>query len=794
MLFNYLKIALRHHRKNKLYAGINIIGLAIGISCVLLAFLYLKDENSFDRFHHQNPHLYRITTAVTQPGGSPQWTGSTGQLHGPAFKAQVPEIIAYTRVMGGDIYGDIIAGNKVLKQQLLFVAPGFFQVFSFPLVKGDSATALNDIGSAVITESTALKYFNRTDVTGELLRMDADPSARRLGKPLVISGVVKDPPIHSSIRFDVLLPFRFMQLSFNDTDWNNVYLSTFVVTRPDATINTVTQQLNRVGAAYAKDNNTTALRFGLQRITDIHLHPLYSPDGNREGGVINGSNPVFAWIFIGIAVFILVMAGINFINITLAGSLRRSKEVGVRKINGSSSIQIINQFLTESALLCAIALLLAFLMAAAALPVFNELSGKAIAIQAILQPLTGLAAAGLLLFIIALTGAYPAYVLAKFSAIKAFSGHQPLTGRNIPGRILIVTQFSLAVFFLIVTALFYRQMDYVQSKDLGYRPEQVVVTHISGDRNLKQVQDILKNELASEPGITGLSFGGERGGASAVHLHDKEIAAVHRVIDKNYLAALGITLKEGRNFTNNWSNGVIVNEAFVKAAGLQNPIGTPIRTDEYFDKEMRTITGVVKDFHAGSLRERIAPMVMIMSPWYGGDVWIKLDPRRQQAALTAVAAAYKKALPETAFTYSFLNDLNAQEYAQDQRWKVIIRWAALLSVLICCSGLFGLAHIATHQRMKEIGIRKILGAGVTSIITLFSKEFLQLVAIAFITAAPLAWIVIHRWLQGFAYHTGISAWIFVATGSFTLLIALATVSFQVIRAVGANPLKHLNAG
>lgn len=790
MLANYVKIAIRHHRKNKLYAGINIIGLAIGLSCVLLAFLYLKDENSFDRFHQQNPHLYRVTTAITQPDGSAQRTGSTGQLHGPAFKAQVPEITAYSRVMGGDIYGDIIAGNKVLKQQLLFVDADFFRIFSFPLIKGDSATALSDIGSAVITESTALKYFNRTDVVGELLRMDADPSARRLGKPLVISGVVKDPPLHSSIRFDLLLPFRFMQLSFNDTDWNNVYLSTFVVTRPDAAMNTVIQQLNRVAAAHT---NST-LTFGLQPVTDIHLHPLYSPDGNREGGVINGSNPVFAWIFMGIAVFILVMAGINFINITLAGSLKRSKEVGVRKINGSSSTQIISQFLTESALLCAVALLLAFLLTASALPVFNELAGKAISIGAILHPVIGLAAAGLLLFIIALTGAYPAYVLARFSAIKAFSGSLQLTGRNIPGRILIVTQFSLAVFFLLVTVLFYRQMDYVQSKDLGYHPEQVVVTHISGDRDLKQVQDILKNELVNEPGIAGLSFGGDRGGATAVHLHDKEIPAIHRVIDKNYLPTLGITLLEGQNFTDNWSNGVIVNEAFVKAAGLQTPIGTPIRTDEYFDKEIRTITGVVKDFHAGSLRERIAPMVMIMSRWYGGDVWMKVDPRRQQASLAALAAAYKKALPETAFTYSFLNDLNAREYAQEQRWKVIIRWAALLSVLICCSGLSGLAHIATHQRMKEIGIRKILGAGMTSIVTLFSKEFLQLVAIAFITAAPLAWIVIHRWLQGFAYHTGISAWIFIATGSFTLLIALATVGFQVIRAVGVNPLKNLNAG
>lgn len=792
MLLNYFKIALRHHRKNKLYARINIIGLAIGICCVLLAFLYWQDENSFDRFHEQNPHLYRITSTVTQPGGSALLTGNTGQPHGPVFQAQVPEITAYTRVMGGDIYGDIIAGNKVLKQQLLFVDPGFFQVFSFPLLKGDSATALQDIGSAVITESTALKYFNHTDVVGELLRMDADPSARQLGKPLVVSAVVKDPPRHSSIQFDILLPFRFMQLSFNDNDWNNMYLSTFVTTRPDADITTVTRQLNRVQAAHAKGNNAPALTFGLQRITDIHLHPLYSPEGSREAGVINGSNPAFAWIFMGIAIFILVMAGINFINITLAGSLKRVKEVGVRKINGSSSMQIIGQFLAESALLCGAALLLAFLLAATTLPVFNTLTGKVIVPWALLHPFIVLAAAALLVLIVMFTGAYPAHVLAKFSAIKAFSGRTHLTGNNIQGRVLIVAQFSLAVFFLIVTTLFYRQMDYVQSKDLGYHPEQVVVTHINGDRNLQQAQDILRNELMNEPGITGLSFGGEHGGVSAVHLPGKNINAIHRVIDHHYLAVMGITLKEGQNFGPNWSDGVIVNETFVKAAGLRHPIGTRVSTDEYFDKELRTITGVVKDFHTGSLREPIAPMVMIMSKWFGGNVWLKLDPRRQSASLAALAKAYKKAMPETAFTYSFLNDLNAREYAQDQRWKVVIQWAALLSVLICTTGLFGLAHIATHQRMKEIGIRKILGAGVSSIVALFSKEFLQLVAIAFIIATPVSWIAMNQWLQGFAYHTNMSAWIFIATGSFTLFVALATISIQVIRAVGANPVKHLH--
>lgn len=793
MFINYTKIALRHHWKNKLYGGINVFGLAVGITAVLLAVLYLKNEHSFDGFHQQNPHLYRITTTVTPPGGAGQLSGNTGQLQGPVFKAQVPEITAYSRVMGGDIYGDMLAGDKVLKQQLLFADESFLQVFSFPLLKGDPATALRDVGSVVITERTALKYFNRTDVVGQMLRMDADPSARQLGKPLVITGVVANPPTLSSIQFDVLLPFRFLQLSFTDNDWNNLYLSTFVVTRADASPAKVAAQLNRVQAGYAKGKDQPALHFGLQPVTDIHLHPLYAPGGSREGGVINASNPAFSYIFGGIAVFILLMAGINFINITLAGSLKRIKEVGVRKINGSSGIQIISQFLVESGLLCAVAMLLALLFTFLTLPLFNALAGTAIPFGAIGTPLILLSCIGLLAGIVLLTGVYPAYVLARFSAMRAFSGKAALSGRNPLGRALIVTQFSLAVFFLLVTVLFYRQMTYIQTKDLGYHPEQVVVTHINGDRDLQQVQQVLKNELGNEPGITQLSFGGERGGLSAVQLGDRQIQAVHRVIDKNYLPALGITLTSGQNFTDTWSGGVIVNEAFVKAAGLTQPLGTPVRTDEYFDKEMRTITGVVKDFHAGSLREQIAPMVMIMNKWYGGSIWLKVAPNRQKQALAALTNAYKKALPETAFTYSFLDDLNAREYVQEQRWQQIIGWATLLSLLICCVGLFGLAHIATHQRMKEIGIRKILGAGMTHIVGLFSKDFLRLVMIAFIVAAPPAWIAMHQWLQGFAYRTDISVWIFIGTALGTLLMALATVSFQVVRAVGVNPVKNLRA-
>jgi len=791
MFTDYLKAALRNHRRNRLYTAINVIGLAIGITAVLLAILYIKDENSFDAFHTHHKDLYRITTTITQDNNT-QTTGGTGQVHGPAFKAQVPEVQDFVRVMGGDIYGDVTANNKVLQQQLLFVDEHFFNLFSFQLLKGDPQTALQDIGGAVITESTALKYFNRIDVVGQLLSMNADPSARKLGKPLVVTAVVKDPPRNSSIRFDVLLPFRFMQLSFEDTDWRNLYLSTFVLLQPGADLSAVSRKLNNT----RKD---ASLRFGLQNITDMHLHPLYvgADADSKEGGIINGSKPIFSWLFLGIAIFILLMAGINFINISLAGSLKRIKEVGIRKINGSSNVQMMLQFLLESAVLCLAAFLLALLLTWGALPTFNQLTGKDLILAQVLDiSLLGYCIV-VLAGIVLLTGVYPSYVLSGLKPVQALAGKQKLLGRNMLGRMLIVLQFSLAIFLLLFTLLFYRQMNYVRTKDLGYNPQQIIRAYIGGEPDLPKVKALLKNELLKQPAVKMVSFGGTRSGTSQVKVNGSSTAAAHMVIDEDYLPAMGITLSAGRNFSTAYATdktgGAIVNEAFVKAAGLTDPIGKQIHTDEYFDKDVKTIVGVVKDFHTGSLREHIQPTVMIMSSWFGRTIWLKLAPTGQQHALAAFEAAYKKALPDAVFSYSYLDQLNMQEYAQELRWKKIINIATVLSILICCAGLFGLAHIATHQRIKEIGIRRVLGADVMSIVTLFSKNFLQLVGIAFIIASPVAWGAMNSWLQHFAYRVPLNGWIFLAAGAFALLIALGTITLQVCRAVVLAPVRNLSA-
>lgn len=804
MIANHLKIAFRYLWQNRLYTTINIAGLGIGIACVFLALLYIRDERDYDGFHQQSPYLYRITTTLAENSAAELRTvAGTGQVQGPAFKAAIPEIKDFVRIHGGDIYGDVLAGGKALSLQLLFTDDRFFEVFSFPFLTGDKQSALKDINGVVITESTARKFFNRTSVVGQVLEMVADPSASRLGKPMIITGVIKDPPANSSIQFDILLNMRFMQLSFTDDNWLSPYLGTFVVLDPHADPAKVVQKFNQVHAQHAAqqlaDNKKRYgydphISYGLQDIRDIHLHPLYVGNGNREAGVINGSTPVSSFIFGGIAFFILLMACFNFINISIASALKRAREVGVRKVNGGSRYQIIIQFLVESSVVVVLAFLCAMIIVLFALPLFNKLSGKSLLftdmISVYLVPFFFL----LLFTVILFTTVYPAYILSGFNPAKVLYGHQPLSSRYRSHRVLVVFQFTLSIFLIIATLLFYQQMEYIRTKDLGYNPRQVIRTHIPGNRDIKAAKELISNELAAEPSLLSLSFGGTRS-PEPVKVNNREISAMHQVADENFLQTMEISLKAGRNFSSLFpadkTSGAIVNEAFVKAAGIESPIGTMVHTSDYFNKEVRTIIGVVKDYHAGPLREKIEPMVMIMNDWYDGAVWMRYRPGQQARAVAALEKAFNKTLPGAVFKYDYLDALNAKAYSEEQHWKEVTGLAALLSVFICCLGLFGLTHLAIHRRIKEIGVRKVMGASVGGITLLLSRDFLKLVIYAFMIASPLAWWAMQQWLQQFAYHIEISGWLFVLAGMLAILIALISVAGQAIRAAIANPLKSL---
>ncbi len=807
MIQNYIKIIFRHLWKDKLYSIINVAGLATAITCILLAVMYWNNEHNFDNFHTNNPNLYRITTTLIEQKGAKAVTyGTTGQVQGLAFKEAVPEIKNYTRIMGGEIYNDVSTEDKTLHLNSLFVDDSFFQVFTFQLLKGNIHTALRDINSVVITKSTALRFFNRVDVVGEVLQMNADPSFQKLGKPLVISAVVDDPPRNSSIQFDALFPFDFMGLSFKDTNWLNAYLGTFVVLESNANIDLVKQKFNLVFESLAKDQvaanfksygYNAEISYGLQPLTDVHLNAFHQTSSNTESGIVNVSKPVYSYIFIGVALFILLMATINFINLSIANSLKRAKEVGVRKITGGNRWHILMEFLGESAIVCTISFIVALFILNSLLPLFNNLTDKLFLFTEILEIGLILLLLCVFLFIIILTGLYPALVLSNFKATEVLYNKQSLKGSNLFGRSLVVFQFSLGVFFLISALAYRNQMEYISTKDLGYNPNQIISTSITGNRDYEAIGRLLKIQLSSESSVKSVAHF-RKGFSGKVDANNIRFDALHQQADEAYYPLLEIPILAGRNFSTDSpaesKNAVIVNQAFIKQSGLTDPIGQSIKifaNEEY--SERKTIIGIVKDYHLGSLREPIKPIVVSMNRIPYGSILVKFNKSKQKEALTVLENVYKKAMPDAVFKYDFLNELNARQYEQDIRWQKVVNMATIISFIICSLGLFGLAHLSTNQRIKEIGIRKVLGATVTDITIRLSADFLKLVLISLLIAIPIAWWVISLWLQEFAYRMEMGSTIFIIACLSTFKIALFTVSFQAIKAALMNPVKSLRS-
>jgi putative ABC transport system permease protein len=772
MIRNYFKSTLRHLLKSKLYSFINVAGLAAGVTCTLLAVLYWKDEHSFDKFHKSNPDLYRITTSLrADKEGNRATVGTTGQVQGPAFAAAVPEIKNYVRVLGGDFGLNLIYENKILPLRALFVDTSFFNVFTFNFLTGNPSTALKDINSVVITESTARKFFNSINSVGKIFTMESDPSYEKLKKPLIVSAVVKDPPGNSSLQFDVLFTFEFMHLSFEDKNWLNTYLGTFVVLHPAASLHAVTEKFNKIYEIHAKEqinslefNNygfDPEIKYGLQPMADVHFNTYLTTGGFNEGRVINSSNPVYSYAFMGIALFILLMAAINFINISVAGSLKRAKEVGVRKISGGNAMQIILQFLIESTILCFASFLLSLVLMDILLPVFNSVTGKQLYLSAIIDWKLITYFVAVLLFVILLTGFYPAFVLSRFKATEGLYNKQKLGGRNLFGRGLVILQFSLAVFLMMATIVYISQMSYIRGKDLGYNPSSIIRTEVYGDRDYKSIISYLKNELAREPSLKTVSFG-NNGGFEDIDVNNRSFKAMRKGVDANYLSLMQIPVLAGRNLSDDHGEdtrrSVIVNQSFVKAANLQQPIGQTILINRHYDSSYKRIVGVIRDFHFHSLREPIRPMVMYIPETAEGSavIWAKFEKVNQQKAIAAVERIYRSAMPKALYRFNFIDELNAREYILEQRWLRVINFASTVAIILCSLGLFGLAHLAAQRRIKEVGIRKTLGATVSNITSLLTKDFLKLVIVALAIALPIAWWIMNNWLQDFAYRIGIT--------------------------------------
>ena len=652
----------------------------------------------------------------------------------------------------------------------------------------------------MLSEDLAKKKFNTTDAAGKVMMIKEDSTF----VPYKVTAVAKRCPQNSSIQFDMLLPFKESEADAMDThNWFNSFLNTFVVLDEKANPQTVEKQMQSFYVSDAKQTleemlkidggNSNDIPLGtyfLQPYSDMHLNPDLPP-GN---GLTNGGNPIYSYILSGIALFVLLIACINFVNLSIARSVRRAKEVGIRKVIGGARKQLIMQFLGESFFLCTIAFAFAIILVQMMLPMFNHLSNKALSIAYLLDAkliggyITLYIATGLL------AGFYPALVLSGYNPVQTLYGRFNVSGKNYLQKSLVVLQFTLASFLIIATFIIYAQFNFLTKTDLGYDDSNLVIVNKS---NLTHTDAaVFKNELLSNPDIVGVSIKNAGvWGTGTKNAVGPTVYFAGETVDENYLPLLKIPLIAGRNFSpafpGDATQSVIVNESFIKKANWKNPIGETIRMLGS-SNQIYHVIGVVKDYHFASLTKKITPQLFTMNGSYG-TYYIKIKPNTATASLQWIQKTYQHLYPLNPYSYTFKNDENQLQYADIEKWKQVILFGALLTIFISCIGLFGLSVLSAEKRTKEIGIRKVLGASVGSIATNLSSDFIKLVVLALFIASPLAYMTANRWLRNFPYRIEMSWWLFALSSILVIMIALITISFQSIKVAMANPVNSLRS-
>lgn len=800
MFGNYLKIAIRNLMHSRVYSVINVTGLSIGLAAAMLIMLYTKDEVTYDGFHANNPHIYRVTYKSIMPSGALEYnSGITGYQPGPKFAASTPEIEVFARFR--EHRNDIKTGEVVTSQTVYQADRDFFRIFSFPLLSGDPKTALASPRSVVISEEMARKQFGTTKALGKTILFKDAFDGQAQFEPFVVTGVAATCPQNSSIRFDVLQPLPVRPRDMESEAWFNSSLNTFVKLTPGANIEAVTKTMNHIYQSDARDAiksvakkyNMKAKRYyALQSFTAIHLDEQLPADN----GLLSGSKPLFSYILSGIAFFILLIACINFVNLTVARSLKRAKEIGVRKVVGGGRPQLAVQFLGESFVLCFAAFVFALILVQAALPTFNQLANKALSLSYLFD--WKLIAGYIALFLLSglLAGFYPAVVLSGYDPVQTIYNRFNFSGKNYLQKSLVVVQFALASFLIIVTLVIRSQFNFLTNRALGYDDSHLI--SVDKQNMTRNEAQMLTSELLKNPSITAVApKNSGRWGTGAKINAGAEISFDYETVGASYLATLKIPLMKGRNFSpdlpTDSTQSVLVNEAFVKEAGWKEPLGQVI--DFWYNENDRyTVIGVVKDHHFRSVSETIRPQVFTMKPDNSyGKAFIRILPGTETASLRHIEKTFRKLFPVNPYGYKFIDEENLKSYESEAKWKQIMVFGAALTIFISCIGLFGLATLAAERRTKEIGIRKVLGASVAGIVRLLSTDFAKLVCLSFLISFPLAYYAAGEWLNNYPYRVGISAWVFLATSCIALLVALLTVSFQSVRTAMMNPVKSLKS-
>ena len=789
MIKNYFKTAWRNLLKNKFYASINVIGLTVGLTVGLLILLWVNDEFSFDAFNSKAARIYEINAQIGTGASRQIWPGLPAPTGMHAAK-DIPEVENSVRIGKEDDYAVYRYKDKLLSagdHGAYFADVSLFKVFDYKLLKGNVDNPFPNIHSIIITQSTAKRFFGDEDPIGKVLQGNSKDN-------YTVAGILADFPENSSFKADMLFPFELAKKNFNngywkglEQDWGDYFYQTFVLLKPGASGRAVADKLTAIHISNQKEAAQAKLQYVAQPL--LHLH-LYNADGTPAGLQT-------ARIFLIVAVLILIIACINYVNLSTARAMIRSKEVSIRKIIGAERRQLFGQFVIETVLFFAIAVVFSLVAVKSLMPVYNTVAGKEMQFNLLdgsVWKVIGLTIIGSL----TASSIYPALLLSSFKPINALKGKLSLGAGNVVFRKgLVVSQFIFSIVLIISTLIINQQLKYIREKDLGYDKSYVLGLGMGG---IYGHYDATRAELMSQPGVVDVTRAGDNivnidnntGDTDWDGKENKRSFLIHPLnIDQTYINFFKLKLVAGAPFTGSKSDSThyILNETAIKEAGIKDPVGKRFKLHNTWG----TIIGVVKDFYFASLKQKIEPAILCYAPENCGTIFIRTTGKDAPKAIKAAETAYKAYNPVVPYSYEFLDADYDALYKSDERAGALFSTFAGIAIFISCLGLLGLTTYTAQVKIKEIGIRKVLGASVVNITTMLSIDFLGLVLISLLIASPVAWYLMSKWLQNYTYRTHISWWEFALAGIATILIAFATISYQAIKAALVNPVKSLRS-
>jgi len=789
MIKNLFLIALRNFKKDKWYNLLNILGLTIGISFSLFLIFYIRDELNYDRYNKKADRIYRIVSYIQERDKNTNWTITQFPL-GPTLKKDFPEVEEAVRFAPRERTLFKNGNNNYYETRLYYADSNIFRIFTIKFVEGN-ANALNQPNSIVISRSLAEKYFGKNvSAVGKTLRTVYD-----LYK---VTGVFEDIPRNSHLRYDMLISMSSLKNN-GGQNWGNFNYFTYVLLKPGARAQNLNKKLEQI---YHKNVEpifsqfNVKMRYDVQPITEIHLHSRLEREPEELGSMS------YIWIFSAVAFFMLLIACINYMNLTTARSARRAKEIGIRKVTGSSRRQLILQFLSESVLTAFVAVLLSSVLVILLLPVFNSLSGKSFNLQTLLQPFNIFLLLGIGLFTGLAGGSYPAFYLSGFRPVSVLKGALSKASGNVSlRRTLVVLQFSISMIMLICTWVVYSQLSYLRKKDLGFDKSQVMTVTVNTGEDERGKISSMDNDFRSLPGVRMVGTGNSYPGSPNINLNlftvetknghvDKAIECYG--VDENYLGALGIRIVKGRNFSSlaDTLHSILVNQAMVKHFGWDEAIGKRVKFPGDTSGNYLEVVGVFNDFNQKSLYNPIAPLLLFYGP-NGNVIQLKINPANTNETIAKVENTWKKYFPQLPFEYKFLDEGLNSQYAADQQRGKIFAALSILTIIITCLGLLGLTAFTTQQKQKEISIRRVMGASVSQIVTLVARNYLLLALIAAAIAFPVAYYFMHNWLKVFTYSAGLSFIPFIVSAFAIVLTALLTAMYHSAKAALSKPARNL---